>query len=228
MSLAAASMITIALNDARATDWHEAQLLQQAIFNADRRGDFEGAARNADKCVTMTTGGSDGSPGSYYCTYYLSSALRTGKGIPRDENRAFTLLRSLTPTDHDGDAALALAECYLDGVGTPRDPIEAGIVLWRVKHGAWSIYSDYWGMCDNCEQLWAHEKAVEKRIEQELTAEERTRADNLAAARFPEIAERVTHRDVQIEAAALAAVATVGSLIGWCQWSRKRSKRRIA
>jgi hypothetical protein len=36
-------MITIALNDARATDWHEVQLLQQAIFNADRRGDFEGA-----------------------------------------------------------------------------------------------------------------------------------------------------------------------------------------
>ena len=55
--------------------------------------------------------------------------------------------QNLVATDRDSDAALSLAEAYLDGVGTSRDPIEAAVILWRVQHGAWSIYNDYWGMC---------------------------------------------------------------------------------
>ncbi|MET2832159.1 hypothetical protein [Mesorhizobium shangrilense] len=200
------------------------QPLQQEIFQADRRGDFKSAAHAAEECVTMASAESDKLP--YYCAYYLSSALKLGKGILRDQNRAFPLLKSITAKDLDDEAALALVENYLDGAGTPRDAIEAGIVFWRVQHGAWSIYSAYWGMCNECEEFRKHERIVAYRIARELTAEEKQTAESLAIARFPAIAERAKHRDAQIkrmQALILALIAVVGCLIWWRRRSRKQS-----
>lgn len=207
--------VTIAAK-AEATDWRDAETLKQPIREADRRGDFENATNAAEKCVTITRGArteSKSAPGDYYCMYYLSSALRNGRGVPRDERRAFLLLNDLVATYRDDDAALDLAEAYLDGAGTSRDPVEAGVIFWRVKHGAWSIYSDYWGMCNNCEEFWAHEKVVGERIERELTTTEKKQANTIGAARFPEIAARVTYRDVQIEVATAVLIAATGSLL---------------
>ena len=115
------------------------QAFSQSIREADSKGDFERAAHAAEQCLAVVA--------NDYCKLYLSSSLRTGRGVPRDEERAFAILQNLVATDRDSDAALSLAEAYLDGVGTSRDPIEAAVILWRVQHGAWSIYNDYWGMC---------------------------------------------------------------------------------
>lgn len=232
LALIAALNIDVSIaTKANATDWREVQTFQQAINQADRRGDFETAANQAGKCVAITRSTSTEpwtAAGNPYCAYYLASALRNGRGIPRDEGRAFVLLKDLAETDHDSDAALALAEAYLDGAGTPRDPVEAGVILWRVEHGAWSTYSDHWGMCDNCDEFWAHDKVVNERIDRELTAEEKKRAAAIGAARFPEIAARVRHRDIQLEATTAILVAMTGSLLWWRRRSRRRSNREPA
>lgn len=162
-----------------------------------------------------------------YCAYYLSTALKSGKGIPRDQDRAFSLLKSITAKDLDDEPALDLVESYLDGAGTPRDAIEAGIVFWRVEHGGWSIYSDHWGMCDDCGEFYKHERLVAYRISRELTAEEKQTAESLAIARFPAIAERARHLDAQIDwMEALALISVVGCLIWWRRRSRKQSNQK--
>lgn len=190
-------------------------------FQADRRGDFKSAAHAAEQCVTMSSAESAELP--CYCAYYLSSALRLGKGLPRDQDRAFSLLKSVTAKDMDDEAALALVESYLDGAGTPHDAIEAGIVFWRAEHGAWSIYSPYWGMCNECGEFHRYERLVAYRIARELTAEEKQAAESLAIARFPAIAERVKRRDAQIEWMK-ALLPGVGCLIWW----RRRSRNALA
>ncbi len=116
-----------------------------------------------------------------------------------------------------------MTEDYLDGLGTARDPVEAGVVFWRVKHGAWSIYSNYWGMCDDCGAVWNHEKAVAERIDRELTTDERKQAAAIAADRFPETAARVRHRDGQIEGVTTIVVVLIGSLL----WLSSRWYRRL-
>jgi hypothetical protein len=201
-----------------AADWKKILELRTAILQSDNQGDFERAVRYAEECVTITKGTAVGS--SYYCIYYLSSALRRGRGVPRDEERAFGPLNALVALNPNDDAALDLAQDYLDGAGTLRNPIEAAVVFWRVEHGAWSFYSDYWGMCNNCESLHAHAKVVGERIARELTAAEKQQSAVIAAGRFPDVTDRAKRRDRQIEAI-LAVVATlIGSLL-WYNRFRK-------
>ena len=155
----------------------------------------------------------------------VSDALRDGKGIPRDETRAFALAKYLAASDADGDAALDLAQGYLDGKATPRDPVEAAVILWRVEHGLWSFYSRYWGLCDDCTALWAHMKTLDARIAREISPEQRHKAILIALNRFPAIAARVKQRDGQVTAllglGLLAAASLAAGLIRW--WMRSRS-----
>ena len=200
-----------------------------ALRQADRLGDFERADEIARKCITLTSGmqaSAGATPDDYYCRYYLSSALRKGRGVPRNEARAFALLSDLVAKDPDGDAALDLTEEYLDGLGPSRDPVEAGVTFWRIKHGAWSVYSNYWGMCDECRTFLNHEKVVGERIERELTADERKQAEAIAVNRFPEIAVRVRHRDRQIKGLRTIEAVLIGGLL-WLssRWYRRLSRR---
>jgi hypothetical protein len=224
----AALQIGAARAEPTANDWKEVSALRTAIYQADRRGDFEGAVRDAEECVTITKGTAarpnDASGSPYYCVYYLSSALRKGRGVPRDEGRAFGLLKALAASDPDGDAALDLAEDYLDGDGTPRNPIEAAVIFWRVEHGTWSIYSDYWGMCTaGCESLYSHEKVVKERLARELSSAEKQQSKLMAADRYPDIAARAKRRDGQVD----ATVAVVATLTGGLLWWRTRSRKRF-
>jgi hypothetical protein len=223
--------ICIATPAANATDWHKMQTLRQTIFQEDRRRNFEGAVHAAEECMTITKATQDAvkiTSGNYSCAYYLSSALRKGMGITRDEERAVDLLKALVAIDPNDDAALDLAEAYIDGSGTARDPVEAYVLVWRVEHGAWSSYSDHWGMCDDCNELWAREKAVDERIEQELTPEEKRQAATIAEARFPELAARVKHRQEEIATTIVALVAVAIGLLGWRTRSSRRSGRKPA
>jgi TPR repeat protein len=227
-AIAISVTLKIAGTEAAAADLKEVSALQTAIHQADRRGDFEGAVRDAEECVTITkdtaAGPEEASASPYYCVYYLGSALRKGRGVPRDEGRAFGLLKALAASDPDGDAALDLAEDYLDGAGTPRNSIEAAVIFWRVEHGAWSFYSDYWGMCTaGCESLYSHEKVVEERLARELSFAEKQQSELIAADRFPDIAARAKRRDGQVE----ATVAVVAALTGGLLWWRTRSRKRF-
>ncbi len=201
--------------------------LQTAIYQADQRGDFATAVQAAEKCIAITKGTTTAvsdQAANPTCVYYLSKALRDGRGIPRDETRAFALVKDLAARDADGNAALDLAQGYLDGKAIPRNPVEAAVILWRVEHGLWSFYSKYWGMCDDCEDLWAHMKALDARISREMTPEERHRATLIAVDRFPAVAARVKLRDQQVTAllvlAVLTAASLTGGLISW--WMRSR------
>ncbi|TPN74539.1 hypothetical protein FJ987_13860 [Mesorhizobium sp. CU2] len=224
VAFVSALLTRLAPANADAFDWRNILPLQQEIIQADRRGDFKSAAHAAEQCVTASSAELGDVP--EYCAYYLSSALKLGKGLPRDQDRAFSLLKSVTTKDMDDEAALALVESYLDGSGTPRDAIEAGIVFWRVEHGAWSIYSPYWGMCDECAEFHRYEQLVAYRISRELTAEEKQTAESLAVERFPAIAERVKRRDAQIEWIEIliaTLIAAFGCLIWWWPRSLKLS-----
>lgn len=227
VSLFAALAGCFPFSGALAADWPEVQALSQTIHAADLQGDFDHAARAAEQCVAITASTKPsigGVPTNYYCKIYLSSALRSGRGLPRDEGRAFAVLKDLVATDQDGGVALSLAEAYLDGAGTPRDPIEAAAILWRVQHGAWSIYSDYWGMCKDCADLWRNEKTFSERIDRELTKEEKARANAVAALRFPDIVARVKHRDRQIAAAIATPITMLGGLLWLRQWRARRRR----
>jgi hypothetical protein len=229
--LSAAIVVTlgvgISLNaKADTADWREIAALHTAIREADRLGDFKRADEIATECVTLTSGiqaRSSAVPGDYYCTRYLSLALRSGKGLPRDEDSSFVLLRNLVTKYPDDDAALDLVEDYLDGSGTTRDSVEAGVLFWRVEHGGFSIYSQYWGMCDDCRSLSKHWKTVGDRIRRELTRHERNNAATIASDRFPKIAAQAKHRQRQIAGAATFVVALVGSL-HWLPLGRHRRR----
>jgi hypothetical protein len=193
---------------------------------ADRRGDFSGAVQSAEGCLAVLAAGpTEAGKGlsEYFCKYYLGSALRKGRGVPRDEQRAFDLLDTLAGADPDGDAALDVAEMYLSGEGISRDPIEAAVIVWRVRHGAWSFYSPYWGMCNNCEGLWAHEKAFQQRLDRELTSDEKQQAEALGTIRFPEVAARVRNRDRQVAIGTAFLIALIGGTVWLCRRFSTRS-----
>jgi hypothetical protein len=216
--LAVSSTVVSTAVEANDVDWRVVQSFQQAIREADRRGDFQTAADQAEKCVAVTKAASTApltAEGNRYCAYYFISALRKGRGTPRDERRAFALLGELAAHDRDGDLALDMAEAYLDGVGTRRDPVEAGVLFWRVEHGAWSVYGDYWGMCENCKVLWNHMRVVEERVGRELTEEQKKRAVAIAAGRFPEIAARAADRDQQIRFALVCVFLVAFGVLWW-------------
>jgi hypothetical protein len=201
--------------------WQEVARFNQAISEADRRGDFSGAVQSAEGCLAVLAAGpTEAGKGlsEYFCKYYLGSALRKGRGVPRDEQRAFDLLDTLAGADPDGDAALDVAEMYLSGEGISRDPIEAAVIVWRVRHGAWSFYSPYWGMCNNCEGLWAHEKAFQQRLDRELTSDEA-----LGTIRFPEVAARVRNRDRQVAIGTAFLIALIGGTVWLCRRFSTRS-----
>jgi hypothetical protein len=196
--------------------------LKMAVYQSDRRGDFDRAVGAAEQCIAKSVAYGANAP-NFYCIHYLSSALKTGRGITRDQERAFELLKGLVALDPNDDAALDLVEDYLDGAGTSRNPIEAAVVFWRVEHGAWSSYSDYLGMCKNCEDFHAHEKAVEARLARELTPTEKYRSEIVAEDRFPDIAAHAKQRDRKIETTVTVLAALAGSLLYW----RRRNRKRI-
>lgn len=220
--------VSAASADSMVVDRGKIAGFQTAIYQADHSGDFAAAVHTAQECIAISKGTAasiDGEAGNPFCVHYLSDALRDGRGIPRDEARAFALAKYLAASDADGDAALDLAQGYLDGKATPRDPVEAAVILWRVEHGLWSFYSRYWGLCDDCTELWAHMKALDARIAREMSPEQRHKAILIALDRFPAIAARVKQRDAQVTAllglGLLAAASLAGSLIRW--WMRSRS-----
>ena len=204
----------------------------QALREADGRGDFSHAVQAAEDCLAFLGRTTQTDPSKtrngYYATYYLASALRKGKGVPIDELRAFDLLKSLADVDLDGDAALDLAEMYLNGNGTTRDPVEAAVLVWRVAHGAWSFYSPYWGMCNNCDDLWKHRETLEHRLDRELTRGEREQARMREIDKFPDILARANHRDRQVSIATACVIFTIVAAIWWRTRPSKRSAvRRI-
>lgn len=222
-------MVSVARADSVVVDRGTISGLQAAIYQADQRGDFAVAVHTAEECIAITKGSATpvgDEAGNPFCIQYLSDALRDGRGIRRDEARAFALVKYLAARDADGDAALDLAQGYLDGKATPRDPVEAAVILWRVEHGLWSFYSRYWGLCDDCGRLWAHMKALDARIAQEVTPEERQRAASIAADRFPGIVARVKRRDSQVTALFGVALFVAASLVG-LTLRRLRSRRPI-
>jgi hypothetical protein len=200
-----------------------------AIFQANQRGDFDNAVRSAEDCLAFEeaiqsrTGQRPG--GGSYCAYYLSSALRSGKGAPRDVTRAFHLLITFGAADSDGAPALNLAEMYLDGEGTARDPVEAAILVWRVEHGSWSKYSPYWGMCTVCEDYSAQERSLDERLARDLSVDELQQAAVIERIRFPMIVEQVKRRDAEIETATASLFAAIAGLAG-ILWMRRRSAAR--
>jgi hypothetical protein len=219
--------VSAASADTMVVDRGKISGLQTAIYQADHSGDFAAAVHTAQECIAISKGTAasvDDEGGNPFCVHYLSDALRDGRGVPRDEVRAFALAKYLAASDADGDAALDLAQGYLDGKATPRDPIEAAVILWRVEHGLWSFYSRFWGLCDDCADLRAHMKVLDARIAREMSPEEKHRAVLIALNRFPAIAERVKQRDGQVTAllglGLLAALSLAGSLIWW--WTRSR------
>jgi hypothetical protein len=96
--LVAALQIVVSIPaEAETTGWHELEKLHKAIREADQRGDLGDAANAAERCVAITTTIQTQSKIArvdYYCAYYLSSALRNGRGTPRDEHRALMAKRS--------------------------------------------------------------------------------------------------------------------------------------
>jgi hypothetical protein len=161
---------------AETTDWREVSKLEQSIIEDGRRNDFDGAVKAAEKCIAVTKN-SDAAfqrgTGRPFCARYLAMALRDGKGINRDEVRAFAIIRALAAKSDW--QSLDLVEAYLDGMGTPRDPVDAGVIFWRVDHGFLSIYSDYWGMCNECQVDYSKKETLRRRIEIELTSEQKKR-----------------------------------------------------
>lgn len=213
-----------ALSDEAPSRPQDVTRFHSAIHQADQRRDFGGAVRSAEECLDFveTIHARTGQrPGFGYCAYYLSSALRSGRGTSRDAVRAFQLLAAVAATD-DGKAALDLAEMYLNGEGTPRNAVEAAVLVWRVEHGAASIYSDYWGMCDVCEDNSAQERSLDRRLAHELTLNEQREAAAIERSRFADIVERVKQRDTQIETATASLFAAIAALF----WLRRRSKRQ--
>lgn len=217
--IAAALQMGVAHGEAR----EEVLALQKTIHAADRGGDFEGAVRAAEDCVTISATDPNRPPGNPYCVMYLSSALRTGRGVARDEGRAFRLLKAIVAEDPDDEAALDLAEDYLDGVGTARDPIEGAVIFWRTQHGAWSFYSDHWGMCDECQSFFVHEKAVGERVAREVSPDQLRQSAIIAASRFPEIEARVALRRRQITIGAGSVLLAIVGAYGWYARFRKRA-----
>jgi hypothetical protein len=223
ITIGAALDISCAQAQSSEQRWQEVTRFHQAISEADRRGDFSAAVQSAEVCLALAAVPTEAGKGlsDHFCKYYLGSALRKGRGVARDEQRAFLILNTLATADES--AALDVAEMYLDGEGTSRDPIDAAVILWQVKHGAWSFYSPYWGMCNNCEGLWAREKTLQQRLNRELTSDEKQQAETLETIRFPEIAARVRSRDTQI----MIGVASLIALIGGVVWWRRRLSRRL-
>jgi len=225
--ISAIIIVSAARADSMAADRGTIAGFQTAIYQADHSGDFAAAVQTAQECIAISKGTDpvDDQAGNPFCVHYLSDALRDGRGIPRDEARAFALAKYLAASDADGDAALDLAQGYLDGKATPRDPVEAAVILWRVEHGLWSFYSRFWGLCDDCTALWAHMKALDARIAREMSPEQRHKAISIALNRFPAIAARVKQRDEQVTAllglGSLVAASLAGGLIRW--WMRSRS-----
>src|SRR5262249_39515070 len=152
--------------------------------DADRRGDLKTAIASAEACVALR----ESMPfrAAYgYCENYLGKALLQGNGIAHYARRGLALIKKIAEASPHGDWALDLAEGYLDGNGTPRDAVEAAVITWRVQHGAHSLYSPYWGMCMNCDELWRKEAALDDRLNRELTPNEKQQASAIAAERFP-------------------------------------------
>lgn len=210
-------------------DWREMQAIKMKVVQFDKRGDFERAVSAAEQCIAKSVAYGAHAP-DFYCNHYLSSALKTGRGITRDQERAFELLKGLVASDPNGDAALDLVEDYLDGAGTSRNPVEAAVVFWRVEHGTWSSYGDYWGMCKNCEDFYSRKKVVEERLARELTPTEKYRSEVIAEDRFPDIAARAKRRDRKIEAVVTVLAALAGSLLalaGSLLYWRGRNRKRI-
>lgn len=210
---------------AETLDWREVSKLEQSLREAERRNDFEGAAKAAEKCVAVTKN-SDAAfqreTGQPYCARYLAMALRDGKGIKRDEIRAFAIIRGLAAKSDW--QSLDLVEAYLDGMGTPRDHVEAGVIFWRVDHGFLSIYSDYWGMCNECEADYSEKEILRQRIERELTPEEKQKADAISLSRFPEIAARVRERDSFLATIIMSSVIAISLVVIFILI---RSRRRL-
>ena len=112
------------------------------------------------------------------------------------------------------DLGLGLAEMHLDGRGTPRNAIEAAVLVWRVAHGAWSIYDPQWGLCKVCEDTSAQESALDQRLTRELTSDQRREAAAIIVARFPDIVGHVRNRNAQLlVAGALLFAFVAGALL---------------
>ncbi len=227
--ISATVMVSAPRADTMVADRGKIAGFQAAIYQADQSGDFAAAVHTAQECIAISKGiaPDDDQTGNPFCVHYLSDALRDGKGIPRDEARAFALAKYLAASDADGDAALDLAQGYLDGKATPRDPVEAAVILWRVEHGLWSFYSRYWGLCDDCTALWAHMKALDERIAREMSPEQRHKAISIALNRFPAIAARVKQRDGQVTALLALGLLAAGSLAAGLIWWWMRSRRSV-
>ena len=107
--------------------------IQIGISQSDLRGDFESAVPVAGACLTVS-GGTTGTPNNWLVN--PSCALGEVDGNSRDQARALEIEKVFAGHDADDDAALDLAEDYLDGVDVRRDPVEAAVLVWRVEHGA--------------------------------------------------------------------------------------------
>jgi hypothetical protein len=190
--------------------------------DADRRGDFKTAIASAEACVALRESMPSGAAYGY-CENYLGKALLQGKVAAGDARRGFTLIKNVTAADPDGSWALDLAEAYLDGKGVARDPVEAAVITWRVEHGAFSIYSPYWGMCTECSELYRNEAALDKRLNSELTSDQKQQAISAAAERYPEIARTVKRRNTQMTSIATVSFALIASAIWWRR--RRRTVR---
>jgi len=154
---------------------------QQEIREAELRGDYEAAVAAAQQCIARYETTGEELLRGQFCLFYYATALKIGRGVARDKRQACLIFKGLAAVKPDGKASLELAECYLDGTGVPRDPVEAAVIVWKVQNGPFSSY------CTECGDLFEHARALHLRLKRELSSEERTKADRTKESRYPDI-----------------------------------------
>lgn len=99
----------------RIADTNSFAMLRLAIYNADRKKDYEKTTMLFQQAMDA---------GNYYANLGLAYMYYSGRGVPQDYDKSYALL--LKTYEKDPNAAFQLSKFYLEGLGNvPRDPIRA-------------------------------------------------------------------------------------------------------
>ncbi|RCW87708.1 hypothetical protein [Phyllobacterium bourgognense] len=162
--------------------WKKTTAFQQSIQEAETRGDHRAAVSYARECHELWV--SIGRFSSPYCTYYYVNALAFEGAVCGDQDRAFRIVAKIVSMNFDDTFSIELTRFYLDGIGTFRNTVEATVTLWRFRNGK---ISEAFSCKNGCDDLWHDVKALETRLEKELSREEKAKARTLERERFPRL-----------------------------------------
>jgi len=155
------------------------------------------------------------------CQHYYATALQTGKGVPRDEKKAFEILQDLYNIDPWMDAP-DLAQAYLDGMGVDENPVEASVLMWKYEHdGALTWPNDLFIKYDDTSMV-KQNKAIDARLDEIMTPTQWQEATAEELVLYPKLVHQIAMRKLEH---LLFSVGVVCLLLLWV-WARSRRKPR--